>query len=79
MPKQLSLSFQNEWWMQVIEAISDEKKEKAISEIKELFIAYLKMRAAKEEENGQRDNQRVPSIQDGLCIYKAVHSISNRT
>ena len=53
MPKQLSLSFQNEWWMQVIEAISDEKKEKAISEIKELFIAYLKMRAAKEEENGQ--------------------------
>jgi len=53
MTKQFLLFSQNEWCMQVIEAISEEKEEKAISEIKELFIAYFKMRAVREEENGQ--------------------------
>jgi hypothetical protein len=49
MSKQLPLFSQ--WWMQVVESIPEETKEKAISELKKLLIEYFKMRTIKEEDN----------------------------
>jgi hypothetical protein len=46
MPKQLSLRFEDEWWMEVIISLSEDQKEEAIVALKEMFIAYFEMKRA---------------------------------
>jgi hypothetical protein len=49
MPKQLPLF--SHWGMQVTESLPEEAKEKAICELKNLFIEYIKKRTIKEKGN----------------------------
>lgn len=49
MSKQLPLFSQG--WTKITEALPEEKKEKAISELKTLVIEYFKVRTIKEKDN----------------------------
>lgn len=54
MSKQLSLFVQDEWWMEVVNSIPDQKKAEIISALKKLFIATFENNHKKGEDNGER-------------------------
>jgi hypothetical protein len=48
MPKQLSLRFADEWWMEVFISIPEDRKEEVVFVLKEMLFAYLEMKRKKE-------------------------------
>ncbi len=42
MAKQLSLSFDEEWWVQINVLLSDEQKAEALDALKEIMVAAFK-------------------------------------
>lgn len=56
MSKQLHLRFEDEWWMEAINALSKDQKEAAIDALKEMLIAYLEMGSRGGLKNGECDN-----------------------
>lgn len=56
MTKQLSLRFEDEWWMEVIISLSDDKKEEAIFALKEMLVAYFEMKRTRGAKDGECTN-----------------------
>lgn len=56
MLKQLPLRFEDEWWMEVINSLSEDQKESAIVALKEMLVAYLEMGSTGGLKNGECDN-----------------------
>jgi len=55
MPKQLSLIFEAEWWMEVFDSLSEDQKQAATGALKEMLVAYLEMGRGGLK-NGEREN-----------------------
>lgn len=53
MSKQLSLRFEDEWWMEVIISLSEDQKEEAIFALKEMLVAYFEMKSERGSKNGE--------------------------
>ena len=53
MARQLSFKFEDEWWMRVISRLSDDRKNDAISAIKEMLIAYFENDHTREVNHGE--------------------------
>ncbi len=53
MSKQLSLRFEDEWWMEVINSLSEDQKQAAIDALKEMLVAYLEMETTGGLKNGE--------------------------
>lgn len=54
MAKQLSLSFDEEWWVKVNVLLSDERKAEAVDALKEMLVAAFEATRTGGVANGQR-------------------------
>jgi len=53
MSKQLPLRFEDEWWMEVLISLSENRKEEAIVALKEMFVASCEMKRRKGAKDGE--------------------------
>jgi hypothetical protein len=58
MAKQLSLSFDEEWWVKVSISLSDEQKAQAVTVLKEMLVAAFEMARTGGMTNGERRDSK---------------------
>lgn len=58
MAKQLSLSFDEEWWVKVSISLSDEQKAQAVTVLKEMLVAAFETTRTGGIRNGERRDSK---------------------
>ncbi len=53
MSRQLSLRFEDEWWVEVFVSLPEDQKEEAMGVLKEIFVAYGGMKRGKGVKDGE--------------------------